>query len=105
MTAVAVTLGSVTISRSAGIILRKTIAVQLASTKLEEISSINPSSLNDTYDSLELGLYVEGNEFSRTVNITVNADGSRTAEVSVSSQSGSIEPVTLDQTFTSWGSA
>ena len=102
--AVAVTLSSITASRTSNSILRSSVAFQLAQSKLEELAAISPQSLDNSYDVIELSIKSQGHEFSRQVDITVNADGSRDAVVTVRSlRSDSAPVVQLAHTFALWG--
>lgn len=63
------------------------LAKNLAVSKVEELSGVPLSDLDDSYDQTESSLSVSGHEikFTRNTNITVNADNSRTVAISVAS--------------------
>ena len=64
-------------------------AKNLAVSKAEELSGVQLTALSDTYDATENNLVVGSGKikFTRVTNITVNSDGSRTVDVTVSSTS------------------
>ena len=98
------TLNSITASQALLKLQRKIYSQQLAQSKLEEFAMIDPSLLDDSYDDLELGVQAEGIDFVRQVDVTVNADGSRSVEVSVAPASTSPNGgVTLTNRFVEWG--
>lgn len=101
---VAIALSAVAASRSAGIVIRKSIAAHLSTSKLDELAAISPLLLNDTYDSLEAGLTVSGHEFTRSVDVTVNTDGTRRVIVESYPTNPSLnESVAITRTFAPWG--
>ena len=65
------------------------LATNLAVTKAEELAGVDASTLSSGNNSTETGLTVTGHKitFNRSTTITVNADGSRTVVVLVSSPS------------------
>jgi hypothetical protein len=102
---IAIALNSTTASRTLTVILRKSIAFNLATDKLESLKTIDPSKLDDTYDSRELDLTVSNFHFQREADITTNGDGSRSITVVVTPAGRPvIEPVRLQTTLVEWGS-
>lgn len=79
-------------------------ASQIAAESLEEYAAIDPINLDNTDDYADT---VErlGHQFSRTVDVTVNSDSSRTVVVTVSS-SNPLYPtsVSVQGVFAMWGS-
>lgn len=83
------------------------LATNLAVSKIEELSGVDPTTLDAGDNSTETGLVIEGHEitFDRETEITVNADGSRTITVSVSSPSVLLlAPVDYTTRFAPWES-
>lgn len=83
------------------------LATNLAVSKIEELSGVDPTTLDAGDNSTETGLVIEGHEitFDRETEITVNADGSRTITVSVSSPSALLlAPVDYTTRFAPWES-
>jgi type II secretory pathway pseudopilin PulG len=62
--------------------VRTSLAMQVASDSLEEVSATNPSMLSDANDRNDQ-VTRAGVSFTRLIDVTVNADGSRTIDVSV----------------------
>ncbi len=69
---------------------RSSIAAQLALARLEEFASIDPSTLDDDFDENTTGIEVENISFTRNVDVTENADGSRTVTVTVFNEEESL---------------
>ena len=65
----------------------------LAGSKLEQLLAIKPDLLDDSDDSSETGLSISGTNitFSRTVDITVESNGSRSISVTVESENNSYQ--------------
>jgi prepilin-type N-terminal cleavage/methylation domain-containing protein len=83
---------------------RNSVARQLATEKLEEFASQDPSSLTAASGTTELNLTSHNMFFRRISTVTVNADSSITVSVSVSSnRTGVGGAVTLSNTFFLWG--
>ena len=83
------------------------LARNLAVSKAEELSGVNIDNLNNSYDSTESNLTVTGHniKFTRVTDVTVNSDGSRTIDISVSSTSFVMtKPVTYSTRFAPWES-
>ncbi|MCB0336433.1 MAG: prepilin-type N-terminal cleavage/methylation domain-containing protein [Bdellovibrionales bacterium] len=77
---------------------------QLAIEKIEELSAINPILLNDTYDDTESDLDIDGIEYERITDITINANGSRTIDVTINAENSSrATQFTLSHTISLWG--
>ncbi|MDC0357211.1 type II secretion system GspH family protein [Oligoflexia bacterium] len=80
-------------------------ASTLASSKIEQLASIDPLNLDATDNSTETAVTFPGLNmtFTRTVTVTVNVDDSRTLAVDVSSNNDGI-PSTVDfvTTFALW---
>lgn len=80
-------------------------ASNLALSKVEDLAAVDPSELDDTYDTTETGLGVTGMDFTfrRVTDITVNGDDSRTVTVLVTSENSAI-PTQSDFTtrFSLW---
>jgi Tfp pilus assembly protein PilV len=84
---------------------RNSYATHLAFRKLEELASIDPSNLTDSYDASESNLTVDSISYTRTTDVTVNADNSRTVSVTVAPVNASRgKTVTYQSTFALWGS-
>ena len=80
-------------------------ASSLASSKMEELASTDPSNLDaadsGTENDVTWGDW--GFTFTRTTTVTVNADSSRSATVNVSSNSSVVPTnVTFETTFVLW---
>ncbi len=62
------------------------VARNLAISKAERLSAIPLNTLDNSYDSIESNLTAPGHTiiFRRTTDITVNADGSRSIDITVS---------------------
>ena len=100
----AITWSSLTSSRVFSLTLQRRLALHLAGSKLEELAMVNPRTLDSGTDATELGVQAEGHEFVRQVAVTVNADGSRTVNITVHPLSSSSKVnVALQQTFFLWG--
>ena len=79
-------------------------AMQIGLEILEQYASIDPQTLDDTDDLSELELSRNGHRFTRAVNITINADRSRTVAVRVKSVSPLINlDLSVEDTFALWG--
>lgn len=79
-------------------------AVQLAKEKLEELAAQSPVTLNDAQDQLETNVTFGKMKFSRTTNVTVNNDNSRTISVTVTGLNSQLGgTVTLQDSFALWG--
>jgi len=80
------------------------LAGQLALEKMEEISSISPQTLDDTDDAVEDPVVRNNISFIRTVDVSINADRSRTVAVRVQSKNSHIAiDTTLTNSFALWG--
>lgn len=62
--------------------VRSSYAMQIAADTIETYSAINPSSLTDSNDLTDVVTRI-GVSFNRVVNVTVNADDSRTIDVAI----------------------
>jgi type II secretory pathway pseudopilin PulG len=62
----------------------QTLSAQLAAEALEIYAGTSPANL-DYADDLSLTVTLEGFDFTKTVDVTVNADGSRTVAIQVQS--------------------
>jgi hypothetical protein len=103
--AVAVTLSSVTISRTSESIFASSIASQLANDKLEELALIDPKLLDATYSTMELEVKSQGHTFQRQVVVMVNSDGSRHVEITVKpTRVPRAVTIRLSHSFALWGS-
>ena len=81
------------------------VAKNLAVSKTEELSGVRIDLLNDSYDSTENNVAVSGHQitFKRVTNVTVNADGSRTIDVTVSSGSNTLlSSASYSTTYAPW---
>jgi prepilin-type N-terminal cleavage/methylation domain-containing protein len=80
-------------------------AKNLAISKAETLSGVEISQLNDTYDTTENSVTVSGHKiiFKRVTDITVNSDGSRTIDITISSTSAYLpQPVSYSTRFAPW---
>ena len=80
-------------------------AMNMAMSKAEELSGVALTSLDDSYDETESDISTDDHNilFQRVTNITVNADGSRTVEITVSSSSKYLpNPIVYNTTFALW---
>ena len=83
------------------------LATNLAVTKIEQLAGYDPTTLDAGDNSSETGIAVSGHSitFNRVTTITVNSDGSRTVQVTVSSPIASLlTPVTYVTRFAPWES-
>lgn len=83
------------------------VAKNLAVSKAEELSGVRIDLLTDAYDGTETNLAVTGHTmlFTRVTNVTVNSDGSRTIDVTVSSSSTALlQPAFYSTTYAPWES-
>jgi prepilin-type N-terminal cleavage/methylation domain-containing protein len=86
--------------------VRMSYANQLASSKLEELTALNPSSLSESNNTSETGLLYRGVLFNRNTTIVTNPDGSRTVTITVAPQVAHLgSQVTLENTFRQWGNS
>ena len=83
--------------------MRSSLASQLALDKIEMLATVNPSTLTTANGGTEPSLLQDGVTFSRITTITVNADGSRTASVVVTSLTRTGGRATFTTTFPQWG--
>lgn len=83
--------------------IRDSGAMKLALISLEQYSSSDPADLSDANDLTEtVNLY--GVQFTRTIDITENTDGSKTVDVSVVNSKGYLGSANLSVTLIDWGS-
>lgn len=83
------------------------IARNLAVTKAEQLAGISLDELDSTYGGTESELTTEGSDilFTRVTTVTVNADGSRSIDITVSSDhSALLNPVSYSTRFAPWES-
>lgn len=83
------------------------IARNLAVTKAEQLAGISLDELDNTYGGTESDLTTEGSEmtFIRVTTVTVNGDGSRSIEITVSSDNPALlNPVSYSTRFAPWES-
>ena len=83
------------------------LAKNLAVSKAEELSGVFLDDLDDSFDEVEPNLSVGSHliQFSRSTDITVEADGSRSVSISVSSTSPYLTtPVQYTTRFAPWES-
>ncbi|WKZ56850.1 MAG: prepilin-type N-terminal cleavage/methylation domain-containing protein [Bdellovibrionota bacterium] len=84
--------------------MRHSIAMQLASERLEELAAVDPQSLDETDNSAEADMLVDNITFSRTTTVVVNDDQSRTVTVTVAGSVAELGGgVTLSATYPLWG--
>jgi prepilin-type N-terminal cleavage/methylation domain-containing protein len=77
---------------------------QIAGEGMEEMAAQNPINLTDA-DDASASLTRAGLAFTRAIDVTVNADGSRTVDVTVTSTNSKFgRTVTISSTFALWGS-
>ena len=83
--------------------LRNSIAMQLALEQLERFAAIDPENLSDADDFTES--VVERNiTFSRSIDVTENADGSRTVNVDVLAENTDLGgKANVSNIFSPWG--
>jgi len=83
---------------------RNSVASQLAFRKMEELAQVNPNNLSNANDLRESALTVNGIAYTRVTDVTVNADGSRTVDITVSPKNDRYgSPVTYRSSFFLWG--
>ena len=83
------------------------LAKNLAVSKVEELSGIVLDDLDDSYDGTEANLLVTGHAiaFTRVTDVTIEADGARFIEITVSSDSPYLPtPVNYSTRFATWES-
>lgn len=79
------------------------VAAQLAQETMEDYFSIDPQSLDDTDDFTDTVTY-DGDSYTRTVDITVNTDRSRTVEISIIGVNSLLGgSATVSNSFALWG--
>lgn len=80
------------------------VATRLAYEKLENLKLQDPSFLDSSDNETETGLVRENATFSRTTNITVNGDRSRTIFITVGNDYQTLGTnVSLAETIGNWG--
>lgn len=83
---------------------RNSVASQLAFRKMEELAQVNPNNLSNANDLREPSLKVNGIAYTRVTDVTVNPDGSRTVDVTVSPKNDRYgSPVSYRSSFFLWG--
>lgn len=103
--AVAIIMNLVVALRTAKITEVNHAASTLAVSKMEELASIDTLNLDDSYDAVENNVaWGDFNfTFTRTTSITVNADNTRSVDVTVSSNSTNVpSTVSFSTTFALW---
>lgn len=95
---VAVNVNAVMTYTAFGKLTREAISLELAQDKLEQLAAIDPTALDDSFDSLEMGLMVEGMEFLRQVDVTVGPNAIRTVQVRVQAVGGRMPVETIIET-------
>ena len=84
--------------------IRNSIATQLAIEKIEELGSVDPTTLDSTDNSSETGITQDNISFSRTTTILVNADLSRSVTVVVAPNDENLGgSYTATSRFPLWG--
>lgn len=84
--------------------IRAEIASELARSRFEELVATDPATLNEGNNQNESGIVAGGVSFSRQTIVTVNSDGSRRLQVSVSPTDGSRgRSVQYEETVSLWG--
>lgn len=84
--------------------IRDNIAMQLAIEKMEEFSRTDPSTLDDADDLSESGVTRDAYSFERVTDVTVEADGTRTVNIVVTSNATKTgSAVTIENSFALWG--
>lgn len=83
-------------------------ARNLAVSKAEELTGVDLALLDDRYDLSESDIAVVGHnavKFNRSTNVSVNSDGSRTVDITVSSSSPLLrKPIQYSTRFAPWES-
>lgn len=82
--------------------IRDSSAMKLALITMEQFSSSDPSSLSDSDDSTDTTT-LDGLTYTRVIDITENADGSKTIDVSVNNNAGLVGSASLTLTLIDWG--
>lgn len=84
--------------------IRDNIAMQLAIEKMEEFSRTDPSTLDDGDDLSESGVTRDTYSFARISDVTIEADGTRTVNITVTSDATKTgSSVTIENSFALWG--
>ncbi len=84
--------------------IRNSIAMQLAVEKLEELGSINPTSLDASDNATESAVVQDSISFSRTTTVVVNSDQSRSVTIVVQANDASLGGnYTASSRFPLWG--
>lgn len=84
--------------------MRNSIAMQLAVEKLEELGSVNPTTLDNSDDSTEANVVEDNITFTRVTQVTQNADESRTVTVTVNANDADLGGTyEVTNTFPLWG--
>jgi Tfp pilus assembly protein PilV len=84
---------------------RTSVASQIALDKIESLAQQDPSTIQTTSNESHSAVTQTGLQFFRTTTVTVNADGSRTVLVTVTSPSGSPGTASLTTTLPLWGNS
>lgn len=82
---------------------RAAFARQLAFSAMEELAARNPSTLDQSDNSVESDLRIGEVSYTRNISIVVNDDGSRTATVTVVNNRTSSITAQFSNTFALWG--
>ena len=102
--AMGLTSSTLTSYRSYNNTLHNSYAMQLALQRLEQLAAVSPDTLSNATDSDEPEVLMDNMSFRRVTDVTINADRSRTVEVTVTSNSAKLNTsVTISDTFTMWG--
>lgn len=82
---------------------RHATAMEIALDRIEEISGMDPAQLDDSDDSVSM-VVRDGKAYNLSVDVTVNADGSRSVEIDVKGDSRFGGSASLRTTLPLWGS-
>jgi type II secretory pathway pseudopilin PulG len=96
--------GTIGAFRQVDRVKRNQLAMQLATSRLEQLSAANPLSLG-TGSTTETGVVLKNVSFSRVTTVAVNADQSRSVSVVVTGEQAVFGGrATMSTTFSLWGS-
>lgn len=94
----------ITASNTSGRNFQSAAAMKLALEKMEEFVRINPQDLSDADDATESSVQSGNMSFTRTTDVTINTDRTRSVEITViSNVPNSDTAVTIANSFALWG--
>ena len=102
MMGLGLTMSTTMATRTRGVTVRDSAAMQIAMEALENLSSSDPTGLDNNDDSTT-SIERAGNVYSRQIDVTVNADHTRTVAITVTGAQASLGgSVSLSETLIPW---